>query len=93
MSTRCCAGSAWAASPSPRPAATERQCVIFEILISSAELPKLAKKPNYNFEKSRKEQDRKKKKEEKRQRKLEASRERREEPSADGQVTGDAPPE
>jgi hypothetical protein len=71
----------------------KRQCIIFEILISSAELSNLAKKPNYNFEKSRKEQERKKKKEEKRQRKLEASRERREEPSADGQVTDDAPPE
>jgi sortase (surface protein transpeptidase) len=74
-----------------RPEAVRRQCIIFNILISLAEMSNLAKKPNYNFEKSRKEQDRKKKKEEKRQRKLEASRERREEPSADGQVTGDAP--
>jgi len=34
----------------------------------------LAKKPNYNFEKNRREQDRKKKQEEKRLRKLENSR-------------------
>lgn len=34
----------------------------------------MAKKPNYNFEKNRREQDRKKKQEEKRLRKLENSR-------------------
>jgi hypothetical protein len=43
----------------------------------------LAKKPNYNLEKNRREQDRKKKKEEKRLRKLENSRNDRAEPSGD----------
>jgi len=43
----------------------------------------LAKKPNYNFEKSRKEQERKKKKQEKRQRKLENSRNNADEPLTD----------
>src|SRR5579862_1724454 len=82
-STRCCAASVGAA-PSrsgTRPAAPNHVAIL-RILISSSEPGTLAKKPNYNFEKSRREQDRKKKKEEKRQRKLEASRERREEPPA-----------
>ena len=52
----------------------------------------LAKKPNYNFEKSRKEQDRKKKKEEKRLRKLENSSRRDAEPSLDLQDQRAAPP-
>jgi hypothetical protein len=43
----------------------------------------LAKKPNYNLEKNRREQDRKKKKEEKRLRKLENSRSGSTEPDAD----------
>ena len=52
----------------------------------------MAKKPNYNFEKSRKEQDRKKKKEEKRLRKLENSSRRDAEPSLDLQDQRAAPP-
>ena len=43
----------------------------------------LAKKPNYNLEKNRREQDRKKKKEEKRLRKLDSSRNDSPEPSGD----------
>jgi hypothetical protein len=43
----------------------------------------LAKKPNYNLEKNRREQDRKKKKEEKRLRKLENSRNGTAEPDGD----------
>ena len=52
----------------------------------------LAKKPNYNFEKNRREQDRKKKKEEKRLRKLENSRNDAPEPAGDGPDSGEAPP-
>jgi hypothetical protein len=47
------------------------------------EIRALAKKPNYNLEKNRREQDRKKKKEEKRLRKLENSRNDSAEPAAD----------
>jgi hypothetical protein len=54
--------------------------------------PDLAKKPNYNFEKNRKEQDRKKKKEEKRLRRLENTRGQREEPQLDLQDGSGAPP-
>jgi len=43
----------------------------------------LAKKPNYNLEKNRREQDRKKKQEEKRLRKLENRGERGDEPQND----------
>jgi len=50
----------------------------------------LAKKPNYNFEKNRKEQDRKKKKEEKRLRRLENSR--RDEPQLELQDGSNASP-
>lgn len=50
----------------------------------------LAKKPNYNFEKNRREQEKKKKKEEKRLRKLEARQ--REEPALDLQDARSAPP-
>ena len=53
----------------------------------------MAKKPNYNFEKNRKEQERKKKKEEKRLRRLENSRSQREEPQLvfqDGRGTAPA---
>jgi len=52
--------------------------------------PDVAKKPNYNFEKNRKEQDRKKKKEEKRLRRLENSR--RDEPQLELQDGSNAPP-
>jgi hypothetical protein len=52
----------------------------------------LAKKPNYNFEKNRREQDRKKKKEEKRLRRLENSRNETVEPSGDDLEAGSAPP-
>ena len=45
----------------------------------------LAKKPNYNLEKNRREQDRKKKKEEKRLRRLE----NRSQPSEEGEVDPD----
>jgi hypothetical protein len=51
----------------------------------------LAKKPNYNLEKNRREQDRKKKKEEKRLRKLE-NRGEQAEPSDDDPDTGTEPP-
>ena len=51
--------------------------------MSPSETRALAKKPNYNLEKNRREQDRKKKKEEKRLRKLENSRNDRAEPSGD----------
>jgi hypothetical protein len=51
----------------------------------------LAKKPNYNFEKNRREQDRKKKKEEKRLRRLENSRGHAEEPVGD-EPDPNAPP-
>lgn len=54
--------------------------------------PDLAKKPNYNFEKNRKEQERKKKKEEKRLRRLENSRSQRDEPQLDLQDGSGAPP-
>ena len=47
----------------------------------SSEIRALAKKPNYNFEKNRREQDRKKKQEEKRLRKLENSRQNTEPPA------------
>ena len=51
----------------------------------------LAKKPNYNFEKNRREQDRKKKKEEKRLRKLENSRNDSAEPAGDDPDAGPVP--
>jgi hypothetical protein len=53
----------------------------------------LAKKPNYNLEKNRREQDRKKKKEEKRLRKLENSRSDSGEPQGDEPEDGSDPPE
>jgi hypothetical protein len=53
----------------------------------------LAKKPNYNFEKNRREQDRKKKKEEKRLRKLENSRGESPESSLDVPDEGARPPD
>jgi hypothetical protein len=43
----------------------------------------LAKKPNYNFEKRRKELDKKAKKEQKKQRRLELTQAKSEEPGAD----------
>jgi hypothetical protein len=52
----------------------------------------LAKKPNYNLEKNRREQDRKKKKEEKRLRKLENSRSGSTEPETDEPDDGAEPP-
>jgi hypothetical protein len=52
----------------------------------------LAKKPNYNFEKNRREQDRKKKKEEKRLRRLENSRSQAEEPASDSPELDAIPP-
>lgn len=52
----------------------------------------MAKKPNYNLEKNRREQDRKKKQEEKRLRKLENARRDSEEPSGDAAVDGAMPP-
>jgi hypothetical protein len=52
----------------------------------------LAKKPNYNFEKNRREQDRKKKKEEKRLRRLENSRSQSEEPAGDNPDLEAIPP-
>jgi hypothetical protein len=52
----------------------------------------LAKKPNYNLEKNRREQDRKKKQEEKRLRKLENARRDSMEPSGDESGEGEAPP-
>lgn len=51
----------------------------------------MAKKPNYNLEKNRREQDRKKKQEEKRLRKLEARRDAAE-PSDDISGEGPVPP-
>ena len=54
----------------------------------------MAKKPNYNFEKSRKEQERKKKKEEKRLRRLENSRSNQDElPPEDPNGSPAPPPE
>jgi hypothetical protein len=53
----------------------------------------LAKKPNYNFEKNRKEQERKKKKEEKRLRRLENSRNAPDEASSDDPHMGQVPPQ
>lgn len=50
--------------------------------------PHLPKKPNYNYEKNRKEQERRKKKEEKRLRRLEASRLQRQEPQLDDHLAG-----
>jgi len=52
----------------------------------------LAKKPNYNLEKNRREQDRKKKQEEKRLRKLENARRESGEPSGDELDESAAPP-
>ena len=52
----------------------------------------MAKKPNYNLEKNRREQDRKKKKEEKRLRKLENSRNDSAEPSGDDPDGSVVPP-
>ncbi len=52
----------------------------------------MAKKPNYNFEKNRREQDRKKKKEEKRLRRLENSRSQAEEPTSDSPDLDAIPP-
>ena len=52
-----------------------------------SETSALAKKPNYNLEKNRREQDRKKKKEEKRLRRLENSR------KDPGETPGDEPGE
>ena len=57
-----------------------------------SEIRALAKKPNYNLEKNRREQDRKKKKEEKRLRKLENSRNDSAEPSLEDPDQTDAPP-
>ena len=57
-----------------------------------SEIRPLAKKPNYNLEKNRREQDRKKKKEEKRLRKLENSRNDSAEPSLDDHDASEAPP-
>jgi hypothetical protein len=59
---------------------------------SPSETRALAKKPNYNFEKNRREQDRKKKQEEKRLRKLENSRRDSTEPSGDDAEDGAVPP-
>lgn len=56
-----------------------------------SEIHALAKKPNYNLEKNRREQDRKKKKEEKRLRKLENSRSDQAEPSLEDPDSGEAP--
>jgi hypothetical protein len=53
----------------------------------------LAKKPNYNFEKNRREQEKKKKKEEKRLRRLENSRNGTAEPTDDEPGEGAALPE
>ncbi|HXD22743.1 MAG TPA: hypothetical protein VN613_05235 [Gemmatimonadaceae bacterium] len=53
----------------------------------------MAKKPNYNLEKNRREQDRKKKQEEKRLRKLENSRRSAAESSGDPIEEGTLPPE
>jgi hypothetical protein len=58
----------------------------------STEIFTLAKKPNYNFEKNRREQDRKKKKEEKRLRRLENSRSQAEEPASDSPDLDAIPP-
>jgi hypothetical protein len=52
----------------------------------------LAKKPNYNLEKNRREQDRKKKQEEKRLRKLENARRDSAEPSDNEFEQGAVPP-
>jgi hypothetical protein len=57
-----------------------------------SETSALAKKPNYNLEKNRREQDRKKKKEEKRLRKLENSKHESAEPSGDETDEDAAPP-
>ena len=66
----------------------------FDIRTSLTESPQLAKKPNYNFEKSRKEQERKKKKEEKRLRRLENSRSNQDElPPEDPNGSPAPPPE
>lgn len=52
----------------------------------------LAKKPNYNLEKNRREQDRKKKQEEKRLRKLENSRNNQPDEPNDDPDAGTVPP-
>jgi hypothetical protein len=57
-----------------------------------SEIRALAKKPNYNFEKNRREQDRKKKKEEKRLRRLENSRNGHAEPEGDDSGADVMPP-
>jgi hypothetical protein len=57
-----------------------------------SETAALAKKPNYNLEKNRREQDRKKKQEEKRLRKLENSRRDSAESSGDESAEGTVPP-
>ena len=59
---------------------------------SPSEIPALAKKPNYNLEKNRREQDRKKKQEEKRLRKLENSRRDPADQSGDMTEDGTVPP-
>jgi hypothetical protein len=65
--------------------------------VPPSETRALAKKPNYNLEKNRREQDRKKKKEEKRLRKLENSRSDSGEPELGGDESGEGsatePPE
>lgn len=53
----------------------------------------MAKKPNYNFEKNRREQEKKKKKEEKRLRRLENSRNASAEPTGDEPAEGEIVPE
>lgn len=58
-----------------------------------SETSTLAKKPNYNFEKNRREQDRKKKKEEKRLRKLENSRNNAPDPVGDDPDAAEPPAE
>jgi hypothetical protein len=57
-----------------------------------SEIHALAKKPNYNLEKNRREQDRKKKKEEKRLRRLENSRGGSAEAGSDEPDDAPAPP-
>ncbi len=73
--------------PTPAPIAAG---VIFNV--PPSETRALAKKPNYNFEKNRREQDRKKKKEEKRLRKLENSRNDAAEPTGNDLEERAAPP-
>jgi hypothetical protein len=82
----------WSWSPQHATSGTPAPIATGVILhVPPSESLALAKKPNYNLEKNRREQDRKKKKEEKRLRKLE-NRGEQAEPSDEDSDGGTVPP-